>query len=372
MSNNKQTKTINFLRGVPANDVLEWLIPVASEGMANAIRQYGADVLQYGHNNGFAPLRKIIGERRHVAPDRVVVGNGGMEVISLFLKALPKNSNIIIEEATYDRVALDAAQYGHSLIGVELTTDGVNLDQLKETIDAHSAAAFYGIPFHQNPTGINYSEENIRAVEKLCKDHNILCAWDICYQTLRYDGKKNISIPVEDWGPILIDSFTKTIAPGTKCGYIILPVSFVDHMVDVIANTRINPNLPTQAFIADFMASGNYDRFLDDICRFYKPRMDALNDALDEHFRGAYPTNLTGGFFAALILEKVTSDKEPDFIKKAKESGVGIAAAWNAVAPNFRQSKKQKGLFTRLTFPAFEPELIKWGIATLKKVSTDF
>jgi hypothetical protein len=52
----------------------------------------------------------------------------------------------------------------------------------------------------------------------------------------------------------------------------------------------------------------------------------------------------------------------------AKEAGVGIAAAWDAVAPNFREEKRQQGLFVRLTFPAFEPEQIKWGISRLKEV----
>jgi len=372
MNDTNKTKSINFLRGVPANDVLEWLIPKASAGYESAIKHYGTDILQYGHFNGFAPLRTLIGQRHHVDPQRVVVGNGGMEVISLFLKSLPRNSHIIIEEATYDRVVFDAKRYGLNLIGVKLTSDGVDLEQLKEMVEKNAITAFYGIPFHQNPTGINYSKENIRAVEKICKDHKVICAWDICYESLRYDGHKNIPIQVSDWGPVLIDSFTKTISPGTKCGYIILPADFVDHMVDVIANTRINPNLPTQAFIADFITSGEYETFLDKICRFYKPRMDAINDALGQHFPGAFPANLTGGFFTALTLKDISLDKEQAFIQKAKDAGVGIAPYWNAVAPNFRQSKQQKGLYTRLTFPAYDADLIRWGISTLKEVVENF
>ena len=372
MSKINETKSINFLRGVPATDVLEWLIPKVAEGYEKTIKQYGVEVLQYGHNNGFAPLRTLIGQRHNVDPKRVVVGNGGMEVISLFFKSLPRNGHIVIEEASYDRVIMDAQRYGLNLIGVELTSDGVNLDQLKEVVKKNSIDAFYGIPFHQNPTGINYSEENILAVEQICKNHKVICAWDICYESLRYDGNKNSPIQVSDWGPVLIDSFTKTVSPGTKCGYIILPVNFVNHMVNVIENTRINPNLPTQAFIADFIASGEYEIFLDKICRFYQSRMDAINEALAQHFPGAFPAKLTGGFFTGLTLKNIVLEKEPSFIQKAKDAGVGIAAFWNAIAPNFRESKQQKGLYTRLTFPAFDPDLIRWGISTLKKVVEDF
>jgi DNA-binding transcriptional MocR family regulator len=363
-----EKKSINFLRGIPAEEALSRLIPIASEGYEKAIKRYGTDVLQYGHFNGFKPLRDLIGQSHHVDPERVIVGNGGMEVISLFFKSLPRESNIIVEEATYDRVLFDAEQYGHNLIGVELTSAGINLNQLKEVANKIPAAVFYGIPFHQNPTGINYSEENRQAVEQICREQGILCAWDICYELLRYDGNQNTSIPVSEWGPILMNSFTKTISPGTKCGYIILPKDHVANMAKVLANTRINPNLPTQAFIADFIESGNYEEFLDYLCTLYRPKMDALNFSLNAHFPGAFSADISGGFFASVSLQKITPEKEESFIQSAKEAGVGIAAAWDAVAPNLRERKRENGLFTRLTFPAYEPEEIKWGISKLKEL----
>jgi len=254
------------------------------------------------------------------------------------------------------------------LIGVELTSAGINLNQLKEVANKIPATVFYGIPFHQNPTGINYSEENRQAVEQICREQDILCAWDICYELLRYDGKQNTSITVSEWGPILMSSFTKTISPGTKCGYIILPKDHVAHMAKVLANTRINPNLPTQAFIADFIESGKYSDFLDYLCTLYRPKMDALNVSLNAHFPGALSVDISGGFFASVSLQKITPEKEESFIQSAKEAGVGIAAAWDAVAPNLRERKREDGLFTRLTFPAYEPEEIQWGIAKLKEL----
>jgi len=367
-----EKKSINFLRGVPSEEALSRLIPAASEGYEKAIKRYGLEVLQYGHFNGFKPLRDLIGKMHNVDPERVIVGNGGLEVISLFLKSLPRESNIIVEEVSYDRVIFDAQRYGHNVIGVELTSKGVNLNQLREVANRIPVAAFYGIPFHQNPTGINYAEENRKDVEHICKEEDILCAWDICYEPLRYDGNQNKSIPVSEWGPILISSFTKTISPGTKCGYIILPRNNIEHMAKIVANTRINPNLPTQAFIKDFIESGKYKDFLDYVCNLYKPRMDALNASLNDNFPGTYPADISGGFFAIIRLKKITSDKEELFIKSAKEAGVGIAAAWDAFPPNFRDKKRKQGLSIRLTFPAYEPETIKWGISKLKDVEDTF
>jgi 2-aminoadipate transaminase len=364
-----EKQSINFLRGVPAEEALSGLIPMASEGYEKAIRRYGTDVLQYGHFTGFKPLRDLIASFHRVNPERVIVGNGGLEIISLFFKSLPRESNIIVEEASYDRVLLDAKCYGHHLIGVKLTPEGVDLNQFRDVINKSAVAAFYGIPFHQNPTGINYTEENRKDVERVCREHNIPCVWDICYQALRYDGKENGSIEVSEWGPILTSSFTKTISPGTKCGYMIVPNHDVGHLSGIIANTRINPNLPTQAFIADFIESGRYDEFVKYLCKLYQPRMQALNRALNNLFSGAFPVEISGGFFAPLTLENISSDKEASFIESAKQAGVGVAAAWNAVPPNCKEEIRKKGLFIRLTFPAYEPAKIEWGISKLKETA---
>lgn len=366
------THAINFLRGVPSEEALSHLIPMVSEGYEKVIRKYGTEVLQYGHFSGFKPLCDLIASFHDVNPERVIVGNGGLEVISLFFKSLHRKSNIIVEEASYDRVLLDVKCYGHHPIGVKLTLEGVDLDQFRDVVNKIEVAAFYGIPFHQNPTGINYTEENRRAVERICKEHNIFCVWDICYQNLRYDGKANGRIHVSEWGPILTSSFTKTISPGTKCGYIIVPNHYIEHLSGVIANTRINPNLPTQAFIADFIQSGRYEDYLQYLCKLYRPSMDALNTAINTHFPEASPAEISGGFFAPLILENISSDQEARFIESAKEAGVGIAPAWNAVAPNFKEEMRKKGLFVRLTFPAYQSDEIKWGISKLKETSELF
>jgi len=363
-----QKKSVNFLRGVPAEEALIQLIPMVSKGYEKAVTHFGTDVLQYGHFNGFKPLREILGAIHHVASDRIIVGNGGMEMISLLFKSLPPKSNIIIEEMTYDRVIHDAQRYGHHLIGVELTSTGLNIDQLKAVFDKTAVTAFYGIPFHQNPTGIDYTLENRQAVEKLCKDNDALCIWDICYELLRYDGNQNEPIAVSNWGPILVSSFTKTISPGTKCGYMVLPQKNIEEMTKIVANTRLNPNLPTQGFIVDFIQSGEYKNYLGYLCALYKTRMDALNTALNTHFTGAFPADVKGGFFSCIKLASVPSEKEANFQSLAFEAGVGIAPAWDAVAPNLREAKQKQGLLVRLTFPAYDAGEIEWGISTLKAV----
>jgi len=368
----QKTMSANFLRGVPAEEALSHLLPMVSEGYEQAIKRHGIDVLQYGYFSGFGRLREILAGIHHVDPARLIVGNGGMEVISLFFKSLPRESCILIEETSYDRVIFDAMQYGHKVIGIRMTPDGLDVDDLNKQVKKVTAVAFYGIPFHHNPTGITYSVENRAAVEDICKKHNILCGWDICYETLRYDGKKNEPITVNEWGPILMDSFTKTLSPGTKCGYIVLPREKMEFMEKVVGNTRLNPNLPTQAFIAEFIASGNYKKYLEYLCGLYRPKMDALNRSLKSYFPGASSDRIAGGFFATLTLKKISRDKEKAFVTAAKEAGVNITEGWGTVAPNMLEEKRKEGLLVRLTFPACKAEQLEWGIQKLKDLESSF
>ena len=369
---NQESISANFLRGVPAEEALTHLLPMVSEGYEKAIKRYGIEILQYGHFSGFNRLREILAKTHNVASERLIVGNGGLEVISLFLKSLPRESLIFIEDTTYDRVIFDASQYGHKLIGITMTPEGLDLDELNRQLKRTSAAAFYGIPFHHNPTGINYSMENRKAVEEICKKNGILCAWDICYEALRYDGKKNEPFTVAEWGPVLMNSFTKTISPGTKCGYIVLPKDRMEFMEKVVSNTRLNPNLPTQAFIADFIESGKYKDYLQYLCNLYKPKMDALNRSLKAHFPRTSPDRIAGGFFATITLKKITRDREKSFINAAKEAGVNISDGWGTVAPNLLEEKYKEGLLIRLPFPACKTEQLEWGIQKLKELEETF
>ncbi|MCG8633500.1 MAG: PLP-dependent aminotransferase family protein [Desulfobacterales bacterium] len=372
MGDTDKNRRVNFLRGVPAEEALAELRPMVAQGYEQTVNKYQTQVLQYGHFNGFKPLRDLLAAVYNVHPDRVIAGNGGMEMISLLFKSLPKGSKIAVEEMTYDRVIFDAQRYGHHLVGVELTAEGINLDQLKSTLRKESVAAFYGIPFHQNPTGINYLPGNRKAAEDICRAADVLCIWDICYEALRYDGNKNEPIPVSGHGPVLVSSFTKTISPGTKCGYMVIPENLLDLMTKIIANTRLNPNLPTQGFIAGFIESGGYDAYLKYLCKLYKPKMDALNTVLNENFPGAFPCKIDGGFFSCISLPGITPEKEEAFLAAAQEEGISITPAWDAVAPDLREAKQKNGLVVRLTFPACNAEDIKWGLERLRHIAGSF
>jgi 2-aminoadipate transaminase len=361
---------ISFLRGVPAEEALEAIAGAVTKGYAEVLRIYGPKLLQYqtpgvADFNGFVPLKETLGRRYGMAGDpnkHVICFNGGMEVFSLLLKSFPRGSQVAMESMTYDRALADALRYEHEVIGVPFVKEGIDLNVLEKALSKGKVKLFYRIIYHQNPTGYDSTQENIEAAAEVCARHNTLYVCDIAYYELRYDGQKNRLLNLSKFPTTcLIGSFTKTLSPGTKCGFGVFPEKVVEQLTPVIANTRLNPNYPTQAMIHHVMSNGEYDKYLDYLVQLYRPRMDSLNKSLSQHFRGIEIPFITGGFFMGIWLPGIRD--EVAFIKKAKEKGVDLASA-NVYPSGWKKNYEEKfgGPFFRLTFPSLKPGDIEKGI----------
>jgi 2-aminoadipate transaminase len=361
---------ISFLRGVPAEEALETIAEVVARGYGEVLRNYGPKILQYqtpglADFNGFVPLKETLSKRYGVVGDpnkHIICFNGGMEVFSLLLKSFPRGSQVAMEAMTYDRALADALRYEHEVIGIPFMKEGSDLDALEKALSKGKTKLFYRIIYHQNPTGYDSTKENIEAAAELCARYNALYVCDIAYYELRYDGRKNQLIDLSKFPTTcLIGSFTKTISPGTKCGFGIFPEKVVDQLTPVIANTRLNPNYPTQAMIHYVMSTGEYDKYLDYLIKLYRPRMDSLNNSLSKHFSGTEVPLITGGFFMGIWLTGIHD--EVAFIKTAKGKGVDIASA-NVYPSEWKKNYEEKfgGPFFRLTFPSLKPGEIEKGI----------
>jgi 2-aminoadipate transaminase len=361
---------ISFLRGVPAEEALEAIADVVAKGYAEVLRNYGPKILQYqtpglADFNGFVPLKEILSRRYGIVGDpnkHIICFNGGMEVFSLILKSFFRGSQVAMEAMTYDRALADALRYEHEVIGIPFVKEGIDLDTLEKALSKGKVKLFYRIIYHQNPTGYDSTKENIEAAAELCARYNALYVCDIAYYELRYDGQKNQLLDLSSFPTTcLIGSFTKTLSPGTKCGFGIFPERVVDQLTPVIANTRLNPNYPTQAMIHYVMSTGEYDKYLDYLIKLYRPRMDSLNKSLSQHFRGTEVPLVTGGFFMGIWLPGIHD--EVAFIKTAKGKGVDIASA-NVYPSGWKKNYEEKfgGPFFRLTFPSLKPGEIEKGI----------
>ena len=363
--------TINFLRGVPAEEALVPVAEAFAREYANVLQTLGPDVIQYQRPgvadfNGFVPLKKTLAKRFGVqgdAQNRVICTNGGMESFSLLIKSYPRVCRIATDAMTYDRVLSDISTQGHQAVGVAMTEEGVDLEKLEETLKQGGIQIFYQVAYHHNPTGISTTYENLEAAAQICASHGVLHCLDVAYYELRYDGGKNRLVDLDRYPETscLVGSFTKTLSPGAKCGFGIFPEAIVKRMTPVVADTRLNPNYPTQAAINQLFETGFYDRHLDFLTELYRPRMDAMNDGIQSFLSDVGAPRLTGGFFQGLWLTGLPEEKA--FLDSLKSKGVLLAPA-NVFAPGWKDRLygEHAGVFFRLTFPALTVEENSRGI----------
>jgi 2-aminoadipate transaminase len=362
---------INFLRGVPADEALQPVAEALADEYARVLTELGGKIIQYKTAgltdfNGYVPLKQVLAERLGIQGDaqaRMICSNGGMETFSLLLKTLPRGSTIVTEAVTYDRVLSDIARHGHRAVGVPLGDDGVDLGALTAALEAEEVAVFYQVAYHQSPSGITVTIENMENASRICAQHRVLHVLDIAYFELRYDGQLNEPIAVDRFPETtcLVGSFTKTLSPGAKCGFGVFPEMLVDRMTPVIANTRLNPNYPTQAAICGLIRSGFYDRHLDYLRRLYGPRMNATNEAIQTFLPELGIPRLRGGFFVSIWLPGIYDTE--GFIEALQPKGVLLAPA-RLFAPGWQERlrKEHDGIYFRLTFPAHSEEQNRRGV----------
>ena len=221
---------IPFTRGVPSAD----LLPV-DDLRAAALAAFGSDpaaVLSYAPA-GYPPLRRWIAERHGTTPDRVVVVNGSLEGVDFLARHLfgGGQGTAIVEEPTYDRTLKVLRAHGATIEPVPLEDDGPDLDRLEELLGATPRPrAVYLIPTYQNPSGLCTTLEKRRAIVALARERGVLVIEDDPYGLLRFEGERLPSLHELDGGDNVIhsSSFTKTIAPGLRTGYLLLPERLVD------------------------------------------------------------------------------------------------------------------------------------------------
>ena len=252
---------IPFTRGVPSAD----LLPV-DDLRAAAVAAFETDpaaVLSYAPA-GYPPLRRWIAERHGTTPDRVVVVNGSLEGVDFLARHLfgDGQGTAIVEEPTYDRTLKVLRAHGARIEPVPLEDDGPDLDRLEELLGATPRPrAVYLIPTYQNPSGLCTSLEKRRAIVAMARERGVLVIEDDPYGLLRFEGEPLPSLHELDGGENVIhsSSFTKTIAPGVRTGYLLLPERLVDPLRLLSTNTTIAPNTLAGAVVAAYCEAGRFE-----------------------------------------------------------------------------------------------------------------
>jgi len=352
--------TISLARGIPAPECLP--VEELAECAEAALRGDGETILSYGSTLGYGPLREWIAERHGVEPGCVVVTNGSLQVFHLLLSALPAG-RVLVERPTYDRPRKVLLELGRELGEVGIDADGMDVGELERVLGEGSPPALlYTIPTFQNPTGSTLSVERRRRVAGLADERALPVLEDDPYGLVRFEGEPLPSIFELEGGEHVMysSSFSKTVAPGLRVGYAIVPAALASQIEPLAAATYITPALLAQATVHEFLRRGLLEPSLERVCGLLRERRDAMLEALERGLSGrARWTEPEGGYFVWLELADDVGASE--LLARAQDAGVTfVPGADFGGAPNT----------ARLAFSFVSPAEIEEGVARLARLVT--
>jgi 2-aminoadipate transaminase len=352
--------SIPFTRGVPSADMLP--IDDLEQAAVQALREDGARALGYGPG-GYAPLREWIAARHGVEPERVLLTNGSLQGVAFLAQHLFLGSGgvAIVEDPTYDRTLISLRTYGAGIAPVPLTPSGVDVDRLEQTLREHDdVRLLYVIPTFQNPAGVSLSADGRRRVVELARERGVLVMEDDPYGLLRFEGDPLPTLHELDGGDNVVysSSFTKTVAPGIRTGYLVLPERLAGPLAALSENTYIAPNTFAQATLHAYCRSGKFEPNVARATEVLRRRRDAMETALAEHFPdGSRWSTPQGGYFYWVDLPGTLD--AGDLLAEATERGVPYVKGADFCAGGGGTAS------VRLAFSAVAAEQIGEGLGRL-------
>ena len=349
---------ISLTRGVPDPEVFP--SEELADCMQAALQQDPRVLLQDGRSPGYAPLREWLAEQHGVGPDQIFTGNGSLEIFSFITQNLvPAGARVFVESPTYDRAITLLRRAGAQVVGIPLEQDGVSLEVLEAELAKGAPALIYVIADFQNPMGITTSLEKRQALTTLAEDHSFWIIEDVPYRQLRYRGQAVPSLWSLAPAQVLqMSSFSKTLSPGLRLGYMVAPAEVVASLAAWAVDTYIGPVLPIQGMVNEYCRRGLLAPNIDRLKQVYGPRLEAVLSALDKYIPQATWTRPEGGFFVSGFLPE--GRDVVSLQARAEEAGLRLSDG-RGFFPNPDDGTQ----FLRIPFCSLTPEEIKEAIARL-------
>ena len=348
--------TISFARGVPAPECLP--VEELAESARSALLADGRTILSYGSPSGYEPLRDWIAGRHGVERERVFVTNGGLQGFVFFAQRFGRNARVLVEQPTYDRPLKLLRELGAEIVPVAMDEEGLDPNALEAALEGGEKPGFlYTIPTFQNPSGRTLTTERRRRIVELARAHELLVLEDDPYGLVRFEGEPEPSLLELEGGEHVVytSSFSKTVAPGIRVGYFILPQDLRAELEATSTSTYITPGLVGQATVHSFVQGGRFESNVARVCDLLRVRRDAMLEALDRELAGSGATwsRPQGGYFVWLELPGVDG---AELLAQATEAGVTFVPGTDfGGAPST----------ARLAYSFVSPDEIGEGVARL-------
>ncbi|PHX66382.1 MAG: GntR family transcriptional regulator [Actinobacteria bacterium] len=275
----------------------------------------GAEALQYGSGQGHPKLRAQICEVMALEgiranPDDVLVTTGSQQALDLISRIFIDPGDVVLVEAPSYVGALGTFhQYEASVVHVETDEDGLVPQGLRDAVVSVRAAGrkikfLYMIPNYQNPSGVLLPADRRTEILDICREAQILIVEDNPYGLLGFEKPSPNAMRAEDSENVIyLGTFSKTIAPGLRVGWALVPPSLKEKLVIASESSILCPSNFAQLTISSYLAEQPWRDQIASFCDLYKTRRDAMLESLDEYFPAvAKWTKPGGGFYVWVTL----------------------------------------------------------------------
>src|SRR3954454_5495488 len=300
---------ISFARGAPSLDIVD------VEGLkAAATRAFDRDpagTTAYGTAVGYAPLREWIANKHGVDTSQVIVTNGSMQADAFLFETLVKPGDaVVVEKPTYDRTLLNLRGRGADVRMVSLDTDGIDVAELESLLrdEAVRPTLAHIIPNFQNPAGYTLSQPKREALLRLAAEFGFVIFEDDPYVEIRFSGEPLPTMLSQDTSGAVVyaSSFSKTVCPGIRVGYLVGPAERIAEIQRLATNTYISPNMVAQSLVYEFCSSGSIDQSIATVAAALSRRVEKLTAALERELPHARFQAPEGGYFMWVELPEGT------------------------------------------------------------------
>jgi len=303
---------ISFARGAPSLDIVD--VDGLKEAARAAFENDAAGTTAYGTAVGYVPLREWIAEQHGVEVDQVLVTNGSMQADAfLFETLVAVGDAVVVESPTYDRTLLNLRNKGADVRMIELQTDGIDVEALESLLRSGVGPKLaHVIPNFQNPAGYTLSAAKRARLLDLAAEHDFTLFEDDPYIAIRFEGESLPTMLSQDEAGQVVyaSSFSKTVCPGIRVGYLVGPQAVIKQIQTIATNTYISPNMVAQSIVNQFVRSGRMDGAIEKVKTALRDRRDALVGALERELPEARFSPPEGGYFMWVELPEEVSVAE--------------------------------------------------------------
>lgn len=308
---------ISFAGGLPNPD----LFPVdeLKQSAAKVFDQMGIYALQYSNSEGYLPLREYISgyyaEKLgiDVKTENILITSGSQQGLDLLGKILlNKGDKVIIEEPGYLGAIQALSLYTPEFLPVKLNSDGMDTIRLERILERSYPKMMYVVPEFQNPSGISYSLLRRKTVAELIRNRSMYVIEDNPYIDLRFNDSQLTSffhiIPEKT---ILLGTFSKTIVPGFRIGWIVASDKIMDKLIVAKQAADLHTNVFAQMVLYQYLSDFDNEKHIKKIIKAYGNQCNSMIQAIDSCFPEEVEfTRPEGGMFLWVKLPDRFSSQE--------------------------------------------------------------